>query len=278
MSSCDNNMAKDMRKFLWDLLHQAGDTLAAFSSGIRPQPMHQNSSVSYHESSTRNDADIAVSEYLKSRLLSAFPGYGFISEESTSSSTRPEGNTWVVDPIDGSDNFYRGVLSYSIVVTLLHDLEAVAGAVYEPYLDRFFFAEKGGGATVDNRKLCVSSVADRTRAVVATSRFTSFDKHGYGDIFDQLARSLPGIRISASTALDMCHVAAGCFDARILADTKVWDNTAATLILREAGGEVTDWTGNPPHLSSCQVVASNGVMHEYLLSLLAYPSMGRHPQ
>jgi myo-inositol-1(or 4)-monophosphatase len=103
--------------------------------------------------------------------------------------------------------------------------------------------------------------------VVAVSRYTSFARHGGGALFADLLQAMD-VRISSSTALDMCHVAAGAIEGRIMANTRAWDNSAATLLVREAGGMVTDWAGGPAVRSSTKLVASNGACHDAILEHL----------
>jgi myo-inositol-1(or 4)-monophosphatase len=154
-------------------------------------------------------------------------------------------------------------------VSLTCDDDILLGAVFEPYSDRLFFAAKGEGATMNGRPIHVSGRSELQDAVVALSRHTSFLRQGEaaGRAFHDLLDAVE-VRITSSTALDMCCVANGSIEGRVMANTRVWDNSAATLLVREAGGMVTDWDGGAALPSSRKLVASNGLCHQAILALL----------
>lgn len=221
-----------------------------------------------HSNAETREADQQMSHFILETISERYPQHHHVSEEARGREIEASALTWIIDPIDGSDNFYRGIPCYSISISLVRGNDILLGAVYESYLDRLFFASRGGGATVNGKSLRVSTIADTRRAVVAISKASSFARTAEGpSAFCRIAGAVE-IRISSSTALDMCHVASGALEGRVLADTRVWDNSAAALIVREAGGVVTDWDGNAPSLTSRRLLASNGFCHDALLSLL----------
>jgi myo-inositol-1(or 4)-monophosphatase len=213
--------------------------------------------------------DLIVNDFIINSIREQYPSHDFISEEGPAGHLGGSGFTWVIDPIDGSDNFMRGIHAYTISISLFQASEIILGSVFEPYLNRLFMAVRGKGATVNGRPLHVSSVEDLATALVATSTYQSFVSRSASrrSSFHQVVEKT-NARISASTALDMCYVALGSFDARIMADTRVWDNSAASLLVQEAGGRVTDWEGNENNYESSELVASNGACHDKLLELL----------
>jgi myo-inositol-1(or 4)-monophosphatase len=149
------------------------------------------------------------------------------------------------------------------------DGEIQLGTVYEPYVDRLFFGKKGNGATLNGLPIQVSTISDTKKAIVAISRYKTFTHNDICNqqIFQHLMTKLD-TRISASTALDMCNVASGVIEGRIMANTRMWDNSAATLLIQEAGGIVTCWDGGSTKLSSDKLVASNGLCHDAIIKLL----------
>ncbi len=218
--------------------------------------------------------DVLVNRFIVEAIASTYPAHGYVSEEGGSEDKGWENLTWIIDPIDGSENFYRGILSYSISISLVRCDDVLIGAVYEPYLRRLFYGEKGKGATLNGRPIHVSATSNLSEAVIAVSRCSSFLSNPFGDalVFQRLVEGL-NVRISASTALDMCCVAIGALDGRVMANTRQWDNSAATLLVREAGGMVTDWEGRFPAREDRKLLATNGNCHTVLLDYLG--SAGR---
>lgn len=252
-------------KLIKDVIIRAGSLLRCLTLGdgasvnVKDQP---------------DDCDRMINKFIIENIREQFPSHNVISEQGPSDPLRESGFTWVIDPIDGSDNCERGILAYSISISLFHDNEIVLGSVFEPYVDRLFVAVKGLGATLNGRRLQVSPIANLDAAFVATSTYNSFvtTLPNGRSCFQRVVESA-NVRISASTALDMCYVASGGFEARIMADTKIWDNSAASLLVQEAGGRVTDWEGKERNYESPQLIASNGLCHDKILELLRTPSI-----
>jgi myo-inositol-1(or 4)-monophosphatase len=219
---------------------------------------------------TTREADLVLNDFLVAAISRRYPRHRYISEEDHTHPYKPSSFTWIIDPIDGTSNFYRGILAYTISMSLVHEDEILVGSVYEPYANRLFFASLGEGATMNDREIHVSNVSDLDRAILNVSKWSSFLKGGAngGTIFQKLVQRAE-VRITSSTALDMCYVASGAIEARIMADTAVWDNSAATLIVQEAGGKVTDWRGMSQPFASPTLLASNGYCHGAILALLS---------
>lgn len=245
----------DMRTLLKDTITSAGQFLLSIAESSR-------------ELGPWCDAE--VNRHIEEIVLHQFPGHCIITEELGNSHDETSEIVWIVDPIDGSVNFYRGLRQYSISICIRVQGELLLGAVYEPYANRLFIGEKRKGAELNGDRIRVSAVAGTEDVIIALSRCSTFSQASpeYRTKFLKIAQSFD-VRISASTALDMCNVACGSLDARVLADTRVWDNAAAALIVRESGGIVTDWAGEIPTAGTTQVLASNGHIHAMLLDFLA---------
>lgn len=217
----------------------------------------------------QGNSDLLSHNMIVSEIKKEFPDHRVVSEEDATRTNELKGYTWVIDPIDGSVNFYRGILEYSISIALFYEKDILLGAVYEPYSKRLFFASKGNGATLNNENIKVSKIKRIEQSIIALSSYRTFSKYGNEQFFNKIAPYPMRIRVSSSTALDICYVALGAIEARILAGTKIWDCAAAILILREAGGVVTDWNGNNINCTSKQIIASNGACHSVLKELLS---------
>ena len=220
----------------------------------------------------QGNLDLLLHNMIVSEIKREFPDHKVISEEDATRTNELGGYTWVIDPIDGSLNFYRGILEYSISMALFYEEDILLGAVYEPYTKRLFFASKGGGATLNDESIKVSKIGRIEQSIIALSSYRSFSKHGNGQIFNKITPYPMRLRVSSSTALDICYVALGAIEARILADAKLWDYAAAFLILREAGGTVTDWDGNNINRTSRQIIFSNDACYSVLQELLSSKS------
>ena len=250
--------------FLRGMIADAGALLRSFQAngGDEPRPIGLA-------------CDVAVNDFIIAAIRRAYPEDGIVSEEGRGSERPLREWTWIIDPIDGSTNFYRGLLSYTISVSVLHREDVVLGAVYEPYTDRMYFATRSGGAALNGRPIRVSPVADLRDSVLAISGYGTFRQAEAQDLFHQIVERV-NVRISSSTALDLCYVAGGALEGRILARTHLWDYSAAGLIVEEAGGTVTDWAGDRVTQTTSQVLATNGRCHETLLALLRRGAKGLH--
>lgn len=217
-------------------------------------------------------ADKQAEKVLYEELKHARPKYGFLMEESgTVEGTDPNKQRWIIDPLDGTLNFLHGIPHFAISVALEEKGEIIAGAVYQPLTDEFYWAEKGAGAYLNDRRLRVSGRRNMQESVIATG----IPVNGLGGdhktfIAQQLAvmGATAGVRRFGAAALDLAWVASGRFDGFWEHKLKTWDIAAGILLVKEAGGYVSDFAGRTDVLESGDVVAANDALHAPLLKLL----------
>jgi myo-inositol-1(or 4)-monophosphatase len=215
-------------------------------------------------------ADRRAEEVIRAELERARPGYSFLMEESGASEGSDPQHRWIVDPLDGTTNFLHGIPQFAISIALERQGRLSAALVYDPISDELFTAERGSGAFLNDRRLRVSSREHLADSVVATGM--PFKGHGdSGRYLKELANLMPavaGVRRFGAAALDLAWVAAGRFDGFWERGLSPWDMAAGILLIREAGGFITDASGRDTMLSSGEVVAGNDAIHRQLLSLI----------
>ena len=221
-------------------------------------------------------ADRRAEKTLFEELSKARPGYGFVMEESGRVEGSDASHTWIIDPLDGTTNFLHGFPLFAISIALEREGQLVAALVYNPVSDELFTAERGSGAFVNDRRVRVAA-----RSRLADCVITCGIPHsGRGDHDLGLAElhavmgQVAGIRRTGSAALDLAFVAAGRCDGFFEHGLAPWDLAAGTLLVREAGGYVTDIAGKSEVLASGDVVAGNEAIHNDLLKLLKKAGAG----
>jgi myo-inositol-1(or 4)-monophosphatase len=223
-----------------------------------------------------SQADLRAEQTIRDELARARPGYAFLMEESGASGGDNWTWRWVVDPLDGTTNFLHGIPHWSISIALERRLpdgttEIVAGMVYSPTVDEMFWAEKGTGAFLNDRRLRVSARRELTDAVFATgipfAAVSATCRLSFAKILGALMPQVAGIRRFGSAALDLVWVAAGRYDGFWELGLKPWDYQAGLLIVREAGGYATAPDGTD-HVNG-DVVAANPHFHPKLCELVA---------
>jgi myo-inositol-1(or 4)-monophosphatase len=219
-----------------------------------------------------SQADLRAEATLREELNKARPGYAFLMEESGASGSENWAWRWVVDPLDGTTNFLHGIPHWAISIGLERRLpdggsEVAAGLVYAPPVDEMFWAEKGGGAFVNERRLRVSARREIKDAVLATgipfAAVSAARRRAFTRTVDTLMPQVAGIRRFGSAALDLAWVAAGRYDGYWELGLKPWDMMAGLVIVREAGGYATDPAGGDPRPSG-DMVAANPHLHARL--------------
>ena len=214
-------------------------------------------------------ADLQAERILKAELSKARPDYGFLMEES--GAERGDGrHRWIVDPLDGTTNFLHGIPHFAISIALEREKEIVAGVIYDPMRDEMFYAEKGFGAFVNDRRMRVSARANLTDAVIGTGiPFRERGNHPhYLKLLEAVMGHTAGVRRMGAAALDLAYVAAGRFDGFFEIGLSPWDVAAGLLLVREAGGYVSEIDGGRDALNSGNVLAANDRLSAPLGKLL----------
>jgi len=207
---------------------------------------------------------------LRAELTKARPGYCFLGEEGGRQEGPDKTHTWIVDPLDGTTNYLHGIPQFAVSIGLERDGVIVAGVVYNPVTDEMFTAEKGKGAFLNDRRLRVAARERLADAVVACA----LPHHGRGDLLqfrNELAAiqdKVAGLRRFGAAALDLAFVAAGRYDAYWERGLSPWDMAAGLLLVREAGGFVTDLNDRDMMMTTGDIIAGNPTMHREVLALL----------
>lgn len=212
-------------------------------------------------------ADRASEALIVDRLRSLYPRHDIVAEEGSGSESGAPFR-WYVDPLDGTTNFAHGVPIFGVSIALEHEGRLIAGVVYQPVLDELFAAQEGQGASLNGRRIHVSAVSSLAEALVATG-FPAHKRHKNPNIhfYHAITLRTHGVRRLGAAALDLCYTACGRFEAFWEFNLKPWDTAAGSLILREAGGRLSDMLGGEYALTSPEVLASNGLVHEELREL-----------
>ena len=215
-------------------------------------------------------ADLRAERTLKTELLRARPGYGLLFEEGGATEGTDPHHRWIVDPLDGTTNFLHGIPHFAISIALERDGEIIAGLVYEPTRDEMFWAEKGIGAYLNDRRLRVSARRSLGEALIGTGLpFRGHGEHAiYTATLSRVMAATSGVRRFGAAALDLAYVAAGRFDGFWEFQLSPWDIAAGLLLVREAGGFVSDLAGGQTMMTSGDVLAANGHLHLPLAALI----------
>jgi myo-inositol-1(or 4)-monophosphatase len=215
-------------------------------------------------------ADRRAEEILREELTKARPGYGFLGEEGGRHPGTDKTNTWIVDPLDGTTNFLHGIPQFAISIALERDGVIVAGLIYNPANDELYTAERGKGAFLNDRRLRVAARRRLEDAVVGCG----LPHRGRGGLaefrteFAAVQEKVVGLRRFGAAALDLAWIAAGRIDAYWERNLSPWDMAAGIVVVREAGGFVTDLDGGDAMFAKGHVAAGNEAVHGDLLRVL----------
>jgi myo-inositol-1(or 4)-monophosphatase len=219
-------------------------------------------------------ADHKAERIVREELQRARPEYSFLMEESGQIVGQDTENVWIVDPLDGTTNFLHGLPHFCVSIGLARNDEVIAGVIYDPLKDELFWAEKNQGAYLNNQRLRVSARKQLADALLATG--IPFKIHENSPIQDKFMEQLQtvmgrlaGVRRFGSAALDLAYVAAGRYDGYWENGLNKWDVAAGLLIVREAGGFVTEINGKRYELGAPDVLAANDSLHEPLVRLFS---------
>jgi myo-inositol-1(or 4)-monophosphatase len=226
-----------------------------------------------------SSADLDAQARIHEALSTSFPRYGFLLEEEASHAT-PGETRFIVDPLDGTTNFLRGIPHFAVSIGLEAGGEVVAGVVMNVATSELFWAEKGGGSWLGDRRLAVSPVTNLAHCIVGTG-IPHLGRPAHGQFLASLAKIMPevaGIRRLGSAALDLAYVAAGRFDMFWEIGLSSWDIAAGQLLVKEAGGLVTKCNGDPMHLEDGDILATSGeALHRAAKQWLAQVHSAQHP-
>ncbi|KQV57903.1 inositol monophosphatase [Caulobacter sp. Root343] len=212
-------------------------------------------------------ADVRAEQTVKSILSEAYPDYGFLGEEGGLVRGADSSNTWICDPLDGTANFLIGLPIWAVNVALQRDGEVVAGVTYVPMLGELFRAETGGGAYLNDLPISVSKRQGLEQAVLGVG-IPFMGKPRQEQFHAEMQRLTPkvsGVRRLGAGAVDMAYVACGRFDAYWEQSVSAWDMAAGAVIVREAGGVVTDTLGGGLDVMNGTVLATTPQIHDMLL-------------
>jgi len=215
-------------------------------------------------------ADVRAEEIIRETLMEGRPAYGMLCEESGWTKGKDPTRRWIVDPLDGTTNFLHGLPHFAISIAYEQRGEIVSGLVYDPIKDELFWAEKGQGAWVNNRRLRVSARRDMAESIFATG-IPWAGRSTLPATLKEIGRIAPacaGIRRFGSAALDLAYVAAGRYEGFWERGLKEWDIASGILLVREAGGFVTDIRGEDDMLARGSIIATNADMLEPFSKLL----------
>ncbi len=215
-------------------------------------------------------ADLKAEQVLFEALTKARPGYSFLGEERGLIEGTDKTHTFIVDPLDGTTNFMHSIPQFAINIALERDGQVVAGVTYSPITNEMFWAERGKGAFVNDRRLRVAARRDLIESVLATGiPFAGRPGHAqFLKELHQIAQRVSGVRRFGSAALDLAWTAAGRVDGFWERGLKSWDIAAGILLVTEAGGMITNVDGSAVDLANASVCAANLELHPQIIQLL----------
>jgi len=215
--------------------------------------------------------DLAAQEAVMSTISAAFPGHDIVSEEGNRAGDGSDGQgfSWVVDPVDGTTNYYRGLPFFSVSVALVQGKQLLVGAVYDPSRDELFTAIRGLGAWLDEQPIRVADTATLEETVFGLgSPYGAQAMRRNLDLSLDIVPRCATLRTIGSAALSLCYIASGRMDVYMHPLLSPWDTAAGALVLKEAGGTMTDWQGRDWQFGGPEVLASSPKVHAEVLALL----------
>jgi myo-inositol-1(or 4)-monophosphatase len=205
------------------------------------------------------------------RIRDRYPNHAILAEESgASGSSDAAQGKWIIDPLDGTTNFAHQYPFFCVSIGFEREGEIQCGAVYDPWRDELFTAERGHGAFMNGHPLTVSD-ADMLRSALIMTGFPYGFREKIKTVvsqFEAFLRESQAVRRGGSAALDLCYIAVGRVDGFWELDLHPWDTAAGIVILEEAGGRVTDFAGNPFSIYGSEILASNGQIHQEMVKVL----------
>ena len=218
------------------------------------------------------EVDQAAENLIIDTLLAAYPGHAILAEESgRAKGAKDSEYLWIIDPLDGTTNFIHGLPIYAVSIALAFRGQVQQAVVYDPTRNDLFYASKGRGAFLNDKRLRVSKRLRLADSLIGTGfPFRKGDNFKrYVQMFEDVMQHCAGLRRPGAATLDLCHVAAGYYDGFFETGLSPWDVAAGSLMITEAGGLVGNFTGEADYLYQREVVAGNPKVYAQLVSLLA---------
>jgi myo-inositol-1(or 4)-monophosphatase len=241
----------------------AGDLILRSSDNIGQLNIDQKGKNDY-----ASEVDRAAEREIINIIRTAYPDHAILAEESG----LHKGNdfVWVIDPLDGTTNFLHGFPQYAVSIALKYRGRLEVAVIYDPLRDELFTAKRGGGAMLNSRRLRVTNQTSMKGALIGTGFPFKTDLHldAYIGMFRAITTEAAGIRRAGAAALDLAYVAAGRLDGFWEIGIMEWDMAAGILLIKEAGGVVTDFSFNDNYLASGNVIAGSPKMHQMLYQLI----------
>ena len=215
------------------------------------------------------EADLASEDLIISIIRAEFPDHYILTEEAGNLPT-DSNYKWIIDPIVGTVNFAHLIPLCCVSIGIEKDGEVIMGAIYNPFIDEFYFAEKGKGAFCNDKPIGVSAQKNVSLSCLVTGFPYTYveEPNGALEVFARFVRAGVSVRRLGSAAMDLCWVACGRFDGYFEQSLKPWDSAAGFLLVNEAGGKVTNFEGEPYSPYDKKIIATNGTIHDELFEWL----------
>ncbi|MFH1288453.1 MAG: inositol monophosphatase family protein [bacterium] len=217
------------------------------------------------------DVDLKAERIIVEAILKNYPNHSILTEEAGTIQGKESEYRWIIDPLDGTTNFSHGYPFFCVSIALEKQGEIIMGAVYEPVRDELFFAEKGKGAYLNNKKISVSPVNDLKKSLLVTGFAYNIHKakrNNNINHFRKFLKTAQAVRRDGAAALDLAYAACGRSEGFWELRLNPWDVAAGYLIVCEAGGRVTDFKGNPFSIFKKEILATNGSIHQACLKVI----------
>jgi myo-inositol-1(or 4)-monophosphatase len=221
------------------------------------------------------EADLASEKLIIERIQSYYPRHAILAEESgaTAGVEIVPGTSdwkWIIDPLDGTTNYAHGYPCFCVSIALEHAGAIEIAAIYDPNRDEMFAAERGQGATLNERRMRVSNVENLNSSMLCTGfPYNVRERPNFARHFTNFTMEAQAVRRDGSAAIDLAYVACGRFDGFWEDGLNPWDIAAGVLLIEEAGGQVTDFNGGALDIYTPKVIASNGLIHNVMMRVLA---------
>jgi myo-inositol-1(or 4)-monophosphatase len=220
------------------------------------------------------ESDLASERLIIDRIKTHYPRHSILAEESGITEARDDDAQsdwrWIIDPLDGTTNYAHGYPCFCVSIGLAHKGKLELGVVYDPIRDEMFAAERGQGASLNGRRIRVSPTMNLSAALLCTGfPYDVRQRNEFARHFASFIMHAQGVRRDGAAALDLAYVAAGRFDGFWEEGLKPWDVAAGALIVAEAGGRITHYDGSAFDIYTAPILASNGLIHEQMMRVLA---------